>query len=288
MADPTVRTKLSFQQIFQSAFDPDLERLRVDTSATVEAGQMEVVITHVSDSIRLGDGTTLAGVTLDNELKISDSAARSSLSSIDTKLSGSLSVMGTFFQATQPISALSLPLPVGAASATKQDTANTSLNSIDNKLSGTIAISAASLPLPTDAATSAKQDTGNTSLGSIDTKLSSQATAAKQDTGNTSVGSIDTKTMADTSATATLANLAASASNQTLLASNTSRKGAIVYNDSTSGAYLKYGATATSTSFTYWVPAGAIWEMPTRPLYTGIIDIIWMTATGSARTTELS
>lgn len=42
-------------------------------------------------------------------------------------------------------------------------------------------------------ATEAKQDTGNTSLGSIDTKLSSQATASKQDTGNTSLASIDTK-----------------------------------------------------------------------------------------------
>jgi len=36
--------------------------------------------------------------------------------------------------------------------------------------------------LPTGASTSAKQDTGNTSLASVDTKLTSQATAAKQDT----------------------------------------------------------------------------------------------------------
>lgn len=42
-------------------------------------------------------------------------------------------------------------------------------------------ISVASLPLPSGAATSALQGTGNTSLSSIDTKLSSQATAAKQD-----------------------------------------------------------------------------------------------------------
>ncbi len=50
--------------------------------------------------------------------------------------------------------------------------------------------------VPAGGATAAKQDTGNTSLGSIDTKLTSQATAAKQDTGNTSVASIDTKTPA--------------------------------------------------------------------------------------------
>src|SRR4051812_27228276 len=54
-------------------------------------------------------------------------------------------------------------------------------------------VTAAALPLPSGAATALKQDTGNTSLSSIDTKLSSQATAAKQDTGNTSLASIDSK-----------------------------------------------------------------------------------------------
>lgn len=47
--------------------------------------------------------------------------------------------------------------------------------------------------LPTGASTEAKQDTGNTSLSSIDTKLSSQATAANQTTGNASLSSIDNK-----------------------------------------------------------------------------------------------
>lgn len=42
-------------------------------------------------------------------------------------------------------------------------------------------------------ATAAKQDTSNTSLGSIDTKLSSQATAANQTTGNTSLSTIATQ-----------------------------------------------------------------------------------------------
>ena len=58
------------------------------------------------------------------------------------------------------------------------------------------AVSATSLPLPTGAATAANQATMNTSLGSIDTKLTSQATAANQATMNTSLSSIDTKTPA--------------------------------------------------------------------------------------------
>ena len=80
---------------------------------------------------------------------------------------------------TQPISAASLPLPTGAATAANQSTANTSLASIlANQTNGTQetqvtnfpatqAISAVSLPLPTGAATAANQSTANTSLASI-------------------------------------------------------------------------------------------------------------------------
>jgi hypothetical protein len=47
--------------------------------------------------------------------------------------------------------------------------------------------------LPTGASTSANQTTGNTSLSSIDGKLTGVATAANQTTGNTSLSSIDGK-----------------------------------------------------------------------------------------------
>lgn len=79
---------------------------------------------------------------------------------------------------TQPVSAASLPLPTGAATAAKQPalgtagSSSTDVISVQGIASGTaLPISAASLPLPSGAATSAKQDTGNTSLGSIDTKI---------------------------------------------------------------------------------------------------------------------
>lgn len=88
---------------------------------------------------------------------------------------------------TQPISAVSLPLPSGAATAAKQDTGNTSLASIDSKLtnplpiSGTVAATqsgtwnitnvSGTVSLPTGASTATRQDTGNASLASIDAKL---------------------------------------------------------------------------------------------------------------------
>jgi hypothetical protein len=86
---------------------------------------------------------------------------------------GTMAVSGTFWQATQPVSAASLPLPTGAATAAKQPalgtagTASTDVLSIQGiasmvalKVDGsavTQPISAASLPLPSGAATSAKQ-----------------------------------------------------------------------------------------------------------------------------------
>jgi hypothetical protein len=72
-------------------------------------------------------------------------------------------------QSAVPVSASSLPLPSGAATGAKQDTGNTSLASIDGKITAvnTGAVVVSSSALPTGAATSAKQDTGNTSLATI-------------------------------------------------------------------------------------------------------------------------
>ena len=86
-------------------------------------------------------------------------------------------------------------------------------------------------------------------------------------------------------ATATLTNATGSATSATILAANTSRMGVILVNDSTATLYLKFGATASATSFTYKLDPGMTWEMA-APLYTGAIDGIWTAAAGAARITE--
>lgn len=91
-----------------------------------------------------------------------------------------------------------------------------------------------------------------------------------------------------TAATATLANVSGSASSVTLLASNSSRLAAVIVNDSTAILYVKHGSTASTTSYTYQLQAGDQLELPVNPIYTGIITGIWASATGSARTTELT
>lgn len=89
-------------------------------------------------------------------------------------------------------------------------------------------------------------------------------------------------------ATSAVTSVAASASSVTILAQNLSRSGAAFYNDSTAICYLKLGATASTTSYTVQLPAGAYYELPTTRCYVGVIDAIWASATGSLRVTELS
>jgi hypothetical protein len=100
---------------------------------------------------------------------------------------------------------------------------------------------------------------------------------------------IDTTTGAFSAvSSATLSNVAASASNVTLLAANSSRKRIVIHNDSTSKLRIKFGATASSTSFTVALNGYETYESPNFNVYVGIIDGIWDSATGSARITELT
>lgn len=87
------------------------------------------------------------------------------------------------------------------------------------------------------------------------------------------------------SATPTLTNVAASVTSVTVLASNAARLGAVILNDSTSQVFLKYGTTASATSFAVRLGAGETLEIDQ---YTGRIDGIWTVANGSARVTELT
>lgn len=88
--------------------------------------------------------------------------------------------------------------------------------------------------------------------------------------------------------TATTSSVNDNNTSQQLLAANPTRNGAYFFNDSTADAYIKLGATASTTDFTMKVLAGDGWEMPSSPVYTGRIDCIWSAdASGAMRITEL-
>lgn len=89
-------------------------------------------------------------------------------------------------------------------------------------------------------------------------------------------------------ATATLANVNDAATSTALAASNTARTGLIIFNDSPSYLYVNYGATASTTAFTYKLDPYGTLEMGS-PVFTGAVNGIWSAdASGAARVSELS
>jgi len=87
--------------------------------------------------------------------------------------------------------------------------------------------------------------------------------------------------------TPTLASVGASVTSVTIRAANNARRHLILWNDSSSVCYVKYGATASTISATFLMQPGGYWEMP-QPIYTGIIDGIWLNTNGAMRVTELT
>lgn len=88
------------------------------------------------------------------------------------------------------------------------------------------------------------------------------------------------------SATGTQTSVASSATSVQLLAANTARIGVIIFNDSTQVCFVKFGTTASATSFAYRLTANSTLEVPYG--YTGRIDAIWASANGNARITEMT
>lgn len=94
-------------------------------------------------------------------------------------------------------------------------------------------------------------------------------------------------------ATPTLSNVAASASSVTILSANASRRQVVLVNDSSAICYVKFGTTASTTSYSVQMPAIANNQashlfIDEDPVYTGRIDAIWASATGAMRVTEIT
>lgn len=50
-------TQLDSTQVIRQVFDESQDRLRVDAAISLDTGQLDIVLTHEDDSIRLGNGT---------------------------------------------------------------------------------------------------------------------------------------------------------------------------------------------------------------------------------------
>jgi hypothetical protein len=101
----------------------DQQHVIVDSSALPTGAATDTTVAGVTTSL----GTDGAGETPAN-----GTGVRGWLRSIYDKLASSIAVTGTFWQATQPVSVASLPLPAGASTAANQATEIANLQAINS------------------------------------------------------------------------------------------------------------------------------------------------------------
>lgn len=280
-------------------------------------------------------------------------------------LNGLLRVDGS--GVTQPISAASLPLPTGAATAALQTSGNASLTAISAQLPTTLGqktmanslavviasdqspiavtsaanyaqgattageigpliqaattataptyttattnplslttvgalrvdgsavtqpISAVALPLPAGASTSALQTAGNATLTAISGQLPAtlgQKTSAASFAVVLASDQSPIPVTSSLSSTAVITSVANSLTTGVLLASNTARRGFIIFNDSLAIVFLAFSATASTTAFSVKLQPGSEYEPGID--YTGVISAISSAAVGACRITEFT
>jgi hypothetical protein len=78
----------------------------------------------------------------------------------------------------------------------------------------------------------------------------------------------------------------ASLTSVNLLVANDDRKMVTIYNNSTASLFIKYGTTASASSFSLKIGAGDYLEFP-YPCYIGQIDGFWDALNGNAMITEI-
>jgi hypothetical protein len=165
----------------------------------------------------------------------------------------------------------------GTVAATQSGTWNI------NNISGTVS-------LPTGAATESTLSTLNGKVTACNTGSVTISSALPAGTNN--IGDVDVLTLpavvAATYSTSAVTSVASAATSTSILASNANRRMAIMVNDVDKNCYVKLGATASTTSFSYKLTPGQTLELP-MPVYTGAIDAIWEAGpTGSMRVTEIT
>lgn len=225
-----------------------------------------------------------------------------------TPSGGVLSIQGVGGGTAIAISAASLPLPTGAATeATLGTLLTTSAFQARIPVLGQ-ALMAASIPvtLASNQSALAVSQSGTWNIGtltSITNTVTTQDTAsaisggalpsralqvAGSDGSNLRPIKTDPQGRVATyqqSGTASVTRVATSGTSATLLTANAARKGAIIVNESAAVMFVKYGATASATSYTYRITANGVLVIDFG--WTGQIDAILSTGSGNAQITEL-
>lgn len=94
-------------------------------------------------------------------------------------------------------------------------------------------------------------------------------------------------TIATTAAVTSVASVTTPAAAATLALADPDRVGLILFNDSAAVLYVKFGAAATSSDYTFKIAAGQGYESPAEPIYRGLVTGIWASEDGACKVTQL-
>jgi len=203
-------------------------------------------------------------------------------------------VSGTFWQATQPVSGTfwQATQPVSLASTTITGSVAVTGPLTDTQLrASAVPVSLASTTITGSVAVTGPLTDTQLRASAVPVSLASTTiTGSVAVTGPLTDAQLRA-TPVPTKETRSTANartsVAGAAADTLILASNANRLGATVYNDSAAILYLSLGtAAASTTDFTVKMVADAYYEVPFG--YTGAIRGIWASATGNARVGEIT
>lgn len=122
----------------------------------------------------------------------------------------------------------------------------------------------------------------------IQPTATSLKTQAENYVGGSAVSISNQLQVASSAATATVTSVSASATSITILASNASRKGAMLFNDSNQTLYLLFGSgVASASNYSVRIPSNSYFDLD-MPVYTGQLNGLWNSANGSVKVTELT
>ena len=187
-----------------------------------------------------------------------------------------------------PVTVITSALPTGAATAANQQTdalTDAELRASPVPVSGTVSVAnfPATQPVSGTVAVSNFPATQPVSIATMPTTPVTgtffQATQPVSIAATVAVKEVRSATPSQTSPSVTN-------SNTSILASNSNRLGATIYNEGAAICYMILGSTATTTSYTIQLQVGSYYELPFA--YTGAIAGITSAGTAQLRVTELS
>ncbi len=285
----------------QTAANEHIQHMRID----VGSGATESVVSSINP-LPVAGTFTVDPAGLATEAR--QTTGNASLSSIDGKITtcntGAVTVSAALPAGTNNIGDVDVLTMPNVTLASQANPFTSAIPISDNAgsitVDGTVAATqsgtwnitnvSGTISLPTGAATESTLSTLNGKVTACNTGAVTISTALPAGTNN--IGDVDVLTLPDVAiknySTSAVTSVVSVATSTSILASNVNRRMAIMVNDTDRNTYVKLGATASTTSFSYKLSPGQILELPI-PIYTGAIDAIWDSSpTGSMRVTEIT